>query len=67
MQTITFTIQDLCIHREYVPLLRREFESPEYVTFEAKARGLPLLDSLIKESARLTPVESRKYPGRFNS
>lgn len=30
----------------------------EYEVFERTAIGLPLLDSFIKESARLTPVEA---------
>jgi hypothetical protein len=33
-------------------------EGAQYDLFERTARGLPLLDSFIKESARLTPVES---------
>lgn len=56
-QTITFTIHDLCIHPEYVEPLRREL-GIQYSEFEFTAQGLPLLDSFIKESARLTPVES---------
>jgi hypothetical protein len=56
-QTITFTIHDLCLHPEYVEPLRRELDT-HYNDFEATAHGLPLLDSFIKESARLTPVES---------
>lgn len=60
LQTITFAIHDLCIHPEYVEPLRRELQL-HYRDFEATAQGLPLLDSFIKESARLTPVESSKY------
>ncbi|KAI1775359.1 cytochrome P450 [Hypoxylon cercidicola] len=55
--TITFAIQDLCLHPEYVAPLRDEAEK-QYADFERTAEGLPLLDSFIKESARLTPVES---------
>ncbi|KAI2618907.1 cytochrome P450 [Hypoxylon sp. NC1633] len=55
--TITFAIEDLCLHPEYVAPLRKEAES-NYAEFERTAEGLPLLDSFIKESARLTPVES---------
>lgn len=40
--------------------LRKEVESSQYAAFEKTAQGLPLLDSFIKESARLTPVESSK-------
>ncbi|KAI0183417.1 cytochrome P450 [Xylaria flabelliformis] len=55
--TITFAIQDLCLHPEYIETLRKENESL-YIEFEQTGQGLPLLDSFIKESARLTPVES---------
>ncbi|KAL5437920.1 hypothetical protein PMIN06_010389 [Paraphaeosphaeria minitans] len=56
--TATFALQDLCLHQEYIEPLRKEFEGPAYASFEKAASGLPLLDSFIKESARLTPVES---------
>ncbi|OAL53550.1 cytochrome P450 [Pyrenochaeta sp. DS3sAY3a] len=56
--TATFAIHDLCIYPEYVAPIRRELESEAYAEFEKTARGLPLLDSFVKESARLTPVES---------
>lgn len=60
-QTTTFAIQDLCLHPEYIEPLREECQSAAYADFERTARGLPLLDSFIKESARLTPVESCEY------
>ncbi|KAL2786711.1 cytochrome P450 [Aspergillus keveii] len=55
--TITFAIHDLCLHPEYTEPLRAELEA-EYSDFLKTGQGLPLLDSFIKESARLTPVES---------
>ncbi|KAL3462038.1 cytochrome P450 [Aspergillus heterothallicus] len=55
--TITFAIHDLCLHRDYMEPLRAELGA-EYDQFLETGRGLPLLDSFIKESARLTPVES---------
>ncbi|OTA90309.1 hypothetical protein M434DRAFT_390630, partial [Hypoxylon sp. CO27-5] len=54
--TITFAIHDLSLHPEYVEPLRNEV-STYYEAFERAGDGLPLLDSFIKESARLTPVE----------
>ncbi|KAF2177798.1 cytochrome P450 [Zopfia rhizophila CBS 207.26] len=57
--TITFAIQDLCMHSDYVEPLRKELEGAQYTEFEKTSRGLPLLDSFIRESARLTPVESQ--------
>ena len=60
-KTITFAIHDLCLHPEYVGPLREELQGNQYAEFEQTARGLPLLDSFVKESARLTPVEAREY------
>jgi cytochrome P450 len=56
--TVTFAIHDLCLHPEYVVPLKQECEE-QYTAFEKSGTGLPLMDSFIKESARLTPVESR--------
>lgn len=58
-QTIVYVIHDLCLHPEYIEPLRNELKA-SYAEFEHTGRGLPLLDSFIKESARLTPVESSK-------
>ncbi|KAI1282914.1 cytochrome P450 [Xylaria sp. FL0933] len=55
--TITFAIEDLCLHPEYTQPLREELRRG-YTEFECAGDGLPLLDSFLKESARLTPVES---------
>ncbi|KAG8158165.1 hypothetical protein KVR01_011926 [Diaporthe batatas] len=55
--TITFAIHDLCLHPEYVQPLREELHAG-YAEFERTSTGLPLLDSFIKESARVTPVEA---------
>ncbi|KAI0396783.1 cytochrome P450 [Xylariaceae sp. FL0594] len=56
--TITFAIHDICIHPEYVEPIRAELVQG-YEQFERTGLGLPLLDSFIKESARLTPVEAQ--------
>lgn len=61
LQTITFAIHDLCLHPKYVEPLRKELQSSEYTLFEQTGKGLPLIDSFLKESARLTPAESSKY------
>ncbi|CAI6095198.1 unnamed protein product [Clonostachys chloroleuca] len=55
--TIVYVVHDLCLHPEYIDPIRRELEA-SYDEFERTGHGLPLLDSFIKESARLTPVES---------
>ncbi|KAK4033683.1 cytochrome P450 [Parachaetomium inaequale] len=56
--TITYALQDLCLHPEYTSPLRLEIER-DYARFEKSGHGLPLLDSFIKESARLSPVEAQ--------
>ncbi|KAK4224545.1 cytochrome P450 [Podospora fimiseda] len=55
--TITVAIHDLCLHPEYIQPIRDEITA-HYSEFEHTAHGLPLLDSFIKESARLTPAET---------
>ncbi|KAF2967330.1 hypothetical protein GQX73_g6256 [Xylaria multiplex] len=55
--TSTFTVQDLGRHPEYVKYLRAELQE-QYGGFERTGKGLPLLDSFIKESARQHPIES---------
>ncbi|KAK0654525.1 cytochrome P450 [Cercophora samala] len=60
---ITIALQDLCLHPEYLDPLRKEIDT-QYLNFERIAQGLPLLDSFLKESARLTPTEAlstRRY------
>ncbi|KAK2591239.1 hypothetical protein QQS21_011081 [Conoideocrella luteorostrata] len=57
--TACFALFDLCLHPEYVEPLRHEIETTTWETFDASGgRIFPLMDSFIKESARLTPVES---------
>jgi hypothetical protein len=59
--TTVYVIHDLCLHPEYIEPIRRELETC-YQEFECTIQGLTLLDSFIKASARLTPVESSKSP-----
>ncbi|KAF4610378.1 hypothetical protein G7Y89_g15741 [Cudoniella acicularis] len=56
--SINFAIQNICLYPEYVEPLRKELEGPAYKIFEATGNGLPLLDSFLKESSRLSPVDS---------
>jgi hypothetical protein len=62
LKTVTYALLDLCLHPEYMEPLRDELEGPEYIKFAETAVGLPLLDSLIKESARMHPIDSSKPP-----
>jgi hypothetical protein len=59
--SVHFAIHDICLHPEYVQPLREEFEGPAYRTFESTGNGLPLIDSFLKESARLSPLDARKF------
>ncbi|KAF1951060.1 cytochrome P450 [Byssothecium circinans] len=53
----TFALFALCNHPEYVETLRAELQLEEWVKFIETSNGLPLLDSFIKESARLQPMD----------
>lgn len=55
--SLTYAMFDICAQDQYVPALRAELEGPEYIHFMETAKGLPLLDSFMRESARLTPFE----------
>ena len=59
--SLTYVTLDLCVHSEYVEILRKELDSPAYTTFLETSQGLPLLDSFIKESARVTPFEVGRF------
>ncbi|KAF2873250.1 cytochrome P450 [Massariosphaeria phaeospora] len=54
----TFAIRDICMHPEYVEPLRKEIEGPAYQAWEATGDGLPFLDSFLKESARINPLDN---------
>ncbi|KAI0890679.1 cytochrome P450 [Annulohypoxylon maeteangense] len=56
--TVTYVLFDLCAHPEYVGILRKEVESSAFDEFMKTTKGLPLLDSFIKESSRLNPIEA---------
>lgn len=58
--TLSFAIQDLCLHPEYAEPLLNEVSGERYEEFKTTGHGLPLLDSFIKESARHTPLEAGK-------
>lgn len=59
--TACAAIFDLCDHPEFVDILRQEIGHTGWEAFD-KAGGqiLPLMDSFMKESARLNPIESGK-------
>lgn len=68
LKTSSFTIEDIAKNPDYVKHLRSELKS-QFTDFESTGKGLPLLDSFLKESARQHPVESSKphFLGVFRS
>lgn len=60
--TLTYAIYDVCTHKSYIEPLREEFAIYERETHQLTAKEkhqalskLPLVDSFLKESARLNP------------
>ncbi|PSN70035.1 cytochrome P450 [Corynespora cassiicola Philippines] len=53
----TFALFALCNHPEYIKPLREELQSEEWTKFIETSNGLPLLDSFIKESMRMQPMD----------
>ena len=52
---------DLYSRPEYISDLRKEVEDKGYDAFQKSKDGLPLLDSFLKESARLSAFESSRF------
>lgn len=58
---LDFVVLELCSRPENIQILRDEIgEFPE-LDYE-KLERLPLLDSFIKETIRLNPLDTRSYP-----
>jgi hypothetical protein len=64
-----YAIYDLCLHPEYLTALRQEIAEaaaaavpagaePDVTKIQLDESSLPLLDSFLRESARLNPLES---------
>ncbi|KAL7927017.1 cytochrome P450 [Trichoderma austrokoningii] len=57
--TACIALHHLCLHSEYIEPLRNEIENTGWAQFEQSGgKAFPLLDSFMKESARINPVES---------
>ena len=54
--SLTYALDDLCNYPQYIELLRDELKTCNVT--EEKLESLPLLDSFLKESARLHPSDS---------
>ncbi|KAI4213103.1 MAG: hypothetical protein LQ351_004257 [Letrouitia transgressa] len=55
---LSYIIFNLCIHPEYIERLRQESGSFQNSGDHEAIDNMPLLDSFIKESARLNPLDS---------
>lgn len=60
-QVLLIALYDLCLHPEYVEPLRREAEQRAQSGYSDEEENMPLLDSFLKESARLGPTDSSKF------
>jgi cytochrome P450 len=57
--SIVYALEDMCIHPEYVEPLRAEIlQNADYDGNNPDLDSMPLLDSFLKESARLRPSDS---------
>ena len=54
-QTLTYVLYDICDHPEYIEKLRDEFAHGQ---IKSGTDDLPLMDSFLKESARLHPADT---------
>jgi hypothetical protein len=60
-----FIILEICARKEWQALLQQEIEKQLPLTYE-KLEQLPLLDSFIKETVRLHPLDTRaNFPSHF--
>ncbi|KAI0015221.1 cytochrome P450 [Xylariomycetidae sp. FL0641] len=53
-----WAILNLCIHREFIPLLRAEIETLEQQGRQDQLKAYRLLDSFLRETARLSPPDA---------
>lgn len=63
---MTFTLLDLYTHKEYIEPLRAELENTNLDALKGIPGEIPLLDSFLKESARLSAFESSESTGTLN-
>jgi hypothetical protein len=57
---LDFVMLELCSHQEYVQLLRDEIGDYSQLNYK-QLEELPFLDSFIKETVRLNPLDTRGY------
>ena len=65
VQLVAFALYNLCKHPEYLQALREEITASCGVQLNHQNNQLPLLDSFLKETARLNPVAISIVPQRY--
>ena len=60
LKAVTFALLDLYEHKGYIAPLRAELENTNLEALKGIPGEIPLLDSFLKESARLSAFESSK-------
>ena len=60
IKNLHFVLLELCDRPDYVDLIRAEIEHQEKLDYTTVS-SLPILDSFIKESARLNPLDLCKF------
>lgn len=66
-QALVYAIYSLCTNQEYVELLREEAESAMTKPYKERFDNMPLLDSFLRESARLNPLDARTCHAFYSS
>ena len=59
-QNLHFVFLELCARPEYVEMINQEIRAADKLNYESINR-LPILDSFIKESVRLNPLDKSKF------
>ena len=57
-QTLANALYNLCIYPEYLYPLREEARTNQMQGYQHDVDSMPLLDSFLKETARMDPVDS---------
>ena len=60
IQTLVYTIIDLCRNPEYITAVKQELQSRTLAPDQLDLNALPGLESILRESARLNSSESSK-------
>ena len=58
-KALAYAIYDLCVHHQYISLLRQEIDHARRTKpLNEQFNHMPLMDSFLKESARLSPLDA---------